>query len=236
MPNDNLAPVARAAISAAEGLLNGRGANLGERKRVVTQLEDVRDQLHDDIEERRTNYPTVLASRENSEINNCWVEFNAEPGNTRKLAKQSATSNKFEELRRINQGSFPLNMSPVIYIIPLIGFGLGEFYVNYATFAYTFVPVLAFICALLTAVVFATASHIHGTYIKQIAEIRHPSVEYSRFVDRKIALFIITASLIMVLGLVLWLRYDLLASQLGVSGAGDDDVFGASSVSKVYTK
>ena len=37
------------------------------------------------------------------------------------------------------------------------------------------------------AAVFAWASHMHGTYVKQLAEIIHPSMEYRNVLGRKIA-------------------------------------------------
>jgi hypothetical protein len=62
--------------------------------------------------------------------------------------------------------------------------GIAEWYVNYATIAAKFIPVFAIAGTLLVAGSFAWASHMHGSYLKQLAEIIHPSMEYRNVLGR----------------------------------------------------
>ena len=127
-------------------------------------------------------------------------------------------------------------MSPVLYVIPLVLVGLAEWYVNFATFEATFIPVFAIAGTLLVAAVFAWASHMHGAYVKQIAEIIHPSMEYRNVLGRKIALVIATILLIAALVTVIWLRYSIIAEQLGSGLSAESGTFGGPRASMIWSK
>jgi hypothetical protein len=79
--------------------------------------------------------------------------------------EQKARDQTFQELRQVNGGGYPKNLSPVLYVIPLFGVGIAEWYVNLSTFMAKFVPLVAGAGTILVALIFAIASHFHGEYL-----------------------------------------------------------------------
>ena len=65
--------------------------------------------------------------------------------------KNNHISKYLINLRQINGGAYPKNISPVLYVVPLILVGVAEWYVNFATFAEIFIPVFAIAGTLLVA-------------------------------------------------------------------------------------
>lgn len=121
----------------------------------------------------------------------------------------------------------------MLYVIPLIAVGVAEWYVNLSTFMAKFVPLVAGAGTILVAMIFAIASHLHGEYLKQIAEILHPSVDYRNELGRKLSILIATILLICALGVVIWLRYQAIAEQLGLN-SDTAGTFGGSNSSLVW--
>jgi hypothetical protein len=118
----------------------------------------------------------------------------------------------------------------------LIFVGIAEWYVNFETIAAIFIPVFAIAGTLLVAASFAWASHMHGSYLKQLAEIIHPSMEYRNVLGRKIALVISTILVIAALLTVVWLRYVVIADQLGLSPNMTPGTFGEPSSSMIWSR
>ena len=200
----------------AKAFLSSNQKNGELRQSHLRDLEAVGARLSNEIEERRTRYIAQLESDERAQVDNQWAQLNAKPQFIQANKQNQTNLQIFESLRQINGGAYPRDLSPVLYVIPLVLVGLAEWYVNFATFEATFIPVFAIAGTLLVAAVFAWASHMHGAYVKQIAEIIHPSIEYRNVLGRKIALVIATILLIAALVTVVWLRYSIIAEQLGV--------------------
>jgi hypothetical protein len=206
------------------------------RQSHLRDLDAVGIRLSREIGERRTNYVVQLESDERTEIDNQWAQLNAKPQFTQVNKERQTGQQIFESLRQINGGAYPRNLSPVLYVIPLVLVGLAEWYVNFATFAAIFIPVFAIAGTLLVAAVFAWASHMHGAYLKQLAEIIHPSMEYRNVLGRKIALVISTILLIAALFTVVWLRYVVIADQLGISPNATPGTFGEPSSTMIWSR
>ena len=136
----------------------------------------------------------------------------------------------------MNGGAYPKNISPVLYVLPLILVGIAEWYVNFSTFAAMFIPLFAVAGTVLVAAVFAWASHMHGAYLKQISKIMAPSVEYRHVLGRKIALIIATVLLIAALCTVVWLRYIVISDQLGQDVGQVGGAFGGASSGMIWSK
>ena len=192
--------------------------------------------MSNEIEDRRTNYPAQLDAEERAEIDNQWAQLNVRPQYVQANQEKQTDQQIFESLRQINGGAYPRNLSPVLYVIPLVLVGIAEWYVNFATFAAIFIPVFAIAGTLLVAAVFAWASHMHGAYLKQLAEIIHPSMEYRNVLGRNIALIIATILLIGALVTVVWLRYVVISDQLGISPNATPGTFGEPSTSMVWSR
>ena len=188
MPIDTLGDEAQTVVRAATAFLRSKQTNNELRQSHVRNLQAAARRLSADIEDRSTGYITELESEERAEINDQWVQLTGKPHYVQVNAEKQTNSQIFNNLRQINGGAFPKNISPVIYLIPLVLVGLAEWYVNFATFAAIFIPVFAIAGTLLVAAAFAWASHMHGAYLKQLAEIIHPSMEYRNVLGRKIAL------------------------------------------------
>ena len=110
-----------------------------------------------------------------------------------------------------------------------------EWYVNFSTFAATFVPIVAIFGTVIVGAIFAVASHLHGAYLKQLSEIIHPSVEYRNVLGRKIALALASIFLLAAFATVVSLRYVAISDQLGLS-AGSTEVFGTPSPWLTWSK
>jgi hypothetical protein len=99
-----------------------------------------------------------------------------------------------------------------------------------------FIPVFAIAGTLLVATAVAWASHMHGSYLKQLAEIIHPSMDYRNVLGRQIALIISTLLLIAALSTVVWLRYVVISDQLGLNPNAPPGTFGEPSSTMVWSR
>lgn len=236
MPIDTLGDDIQRVLRNAKAFLSSKQKSPEQRRVYLRDLETVGKRLYKEIEERRTSYIAQLESDEKAEIDNQWAQLNSEPRFIQANKEKQTNLQIFENLRQVNGGAYPKNLSPVLYVIPLILVGVAEWYVNFATFAAIFIPVFAIAGTLLVAAVFAWASHMHGTYVKQLAEIIHPSMEYRNVLGRKIAMVISTVLLIAALSTVVWLRYVVIADQLGISPSSTPGTFGEPSSSMIWSR
>jgi hypothetical protein len=233
MPTDTLAEEAQSALKTADQALRSKRPDADARRQSILTLKNLNDRLCTDVEERQTDYLAELQGKEDVEINSKWAELNNNQKYVRANAEQKARDQTFQELRQVNGGAYPKNLSPVLYVIPLIGVGIAEWYVNLSTFMAKFVPLVAGAGTILVAMIFAIASHLHGEYLKQIAEILHPSVHYRNELGRKLSVLIATFLLVCALGVVIWLRYQAISEQLGLN-ADTPGTFGGSNSSLVW--
>jgi hypothetical protein len=236
MPIDTLGEDAQATIKAAEEFLRSNQADKTLQQFHLKNLKAIEKQLSLDIDERASGYLAELNSSEKKSVDEMWANLNSDQRYLRLDTEQKANQQTFENLRRLNGGVFPKNISPVLYIIPLVLVGIAEWYVNYATFEAIFIPVFAIAGTLLVAAVFAWASHMHGAYLKQLAEIMHPSLEYRNTLGRKIAVLISTILLIAAMLTVIWLRYTVISDQLGISSNTAPGTFGEPSGTMVWSR
>jgi hypothetical protein len=236
MPIDTLGEEVQKVLRGATGFIRSKQNNSEQRQYHLRNLEAVGRHLSKDIEERSTQYVAQLDSEEKSEINDQWVQLNSKPHYLQANTEKQTDQQIFNNLRQINNSAYPKNISPVLYVLPLVLVGLAEWYVNFATFAAIFIPVFAIAGTLLVAAVFAWASHMHGSYLKQLAEIIHPSMEYRNVLGRKIAIVISTILLIAALSTVVWLRYIVISDQLGISPNATPGTFGEPSSSMVWSR
>src|SRR5262249_35313861 len=146
-----------------------------------------------------------LEQHEETDIDAKWAELNQDPGFLRANAQQRPQQAKFDSLRQVNGGAYPRNLSPILYVIPLVLVGLAEWYVNFSSFAAIFIPAVAIAGTLIVAAIFAWSSHLHGSYLKQLAEIRHPSVEYRNELGRKLAIIMASVLLLIAFSTVVWI-------------------------------
>ena len=236
MPIDTLGGDIQRVLRNANAFLSSKQKNPAQRQAYFRDLETAGRRLYKEIEERRTDYIAQLGSDEKAEIDDQWAQLNSEPRFIQANKEKQTALQIFENLRQANGGAYPKNLSPVLYVIPLIFVGVAEWYVNFATFAAIFIPVFAIAGTLLVAAVFAWASHMHGTYVKQLAEIIHPSMEYRNVLGRKIAMVISTILLIAALSTVVWLRYVVISDQLGISPSSTPGTFGEPSSSMIWSR
>ena len=236
MPNDTLREELEGALRGATDYINSSRPDQRQRQRHLQNLKSAESRLSVDINERNTSYLDELLAAEKSTIDARWQEVCQQPDYSRANAVQKANQKTFEELRQVNSGAFPRNISPVLYVIPLILVGVAEWYVNFSTFATMFIPVIAIAATLIVAAVFAWASHLHGAYLKQISEILHPSVEYRNELGRKIALIIATILLIAAFATVIWLRYIIISDQLGIDPKQQTGTFGGASATMIWSR
>ncbi|CUT09280.1 hypothetical protein BF49_0360 [Bradyrhizobium sp.] len=233
MPTDTLAEEAQSGLKAANQILRSKRIDADARKQSVMRLKNLDDRLCHDIGIREDDYLGELQEKEDVEINAKWAQLNNNQKYLRVSAEQKAGDQTFQELRQVNGGAYPRNLSPVIYVIPLIGIGIAEWYVNLSTFMAKFVPLVAGAGTILVAMIFAISSHFHGEYLKQIAEILHPSVDYRNELGRKLSVLIATMLLLCALGVVVWLRYQAISEQLGLNSDAPG-TFGGSNSSLVW--
>jgi hypothetical protein len=236
MPIDTLGEDVQRALRSAKAFLTSKKRDDELQQSHLRDLEAVGARLSNEIEERRTKYIGELELEERLQVDNQWSPLNAKPKFIQANKEQQTNLQIFESLRQINGGAYPRDLSPVLYVLPLVLVGIAEWYVNFATFAATFIPVFAIAGTLLVAAVFAWASHMHGAYLKQLAEIIHPSVEYRNVLGRKIALIISTILLVAALITVVWLRYGVIAEQLGLGPTSEPGTFGGPSSSMIWSK
>jgi hypothetical protein len=236
MPIDTLGEDVHRVVRDAKAFISSNQKSNEQRQTQLRDLEAVGARLSNEIEERRTRYIAQLESDERAQVDRQWAQLNAKPQFIQATKQNQTNLQIFENLRQVNGGAYPRDLSPVLYVIPLVLVGLAEWYVNFATFEATFIPVFAIAGTLLVAAVFAWASHMHGSYVKQIAEITHPSIEYRNVLGRKIALVIATILLIAALATVIWLRYSIIAEQLGAGLNSEPGTFGGPTTSMIWSK
>jgi hypothetical protein len=234
MPTDTLGDEAQTALKSASDFIRLNRPDDRRQRSHLINLESMEERLRADIQERETTYANELQSKEDAEIDAAWRELNEDQRFVRVNSEQKARQQTFESLRQVNDGAYPTNISPVIYVIPLIFVGIAEWYVNLSTFTARFVPLVAGAGTILVALIFATASHFQGEFFKQLSEILHPSVEYRNELGRKIAVIIATILLIAAFSVVIWLRYQVIADQLGLNSESSG-TFGGSSTSIVWS-
>jgi hypothetical protein len=237
MPNDSLReeiePIRRAALA----YLASTRTDAPQADAHLRALTHCEARLVSEIDERGKPYSDHLNAEEAAAIHACRTEVEQNSNYQRASEAQKAAHQEFSNLRRINGGSFPRNISPVLYVIPLILVGIAEWYVNFATFSAMFIPVFAIAATLIVAAVFAFASHLHGSYLKQISEIIHPSVDYRNVLGRKIVLIIVTLLLLAAFGTVVWLRWLVISEQLGVSNNNSETAtFGVGNSFMIWSK
>jgi hypothetical protein len=235
MVDNNLSIRSQQAIVKSEEYLKSSVKSEQNKKELLSLLSQAELVLAKDINDRSTAYVDELSIQTTLKKDALAEKFQQDPKVDRISKEYNAAQVSLEELRAVNGGMYPKNISPVLYSIPLIILGIGEWYVNYSTFAVFFVPAIAIVVTIGTAIIFAIASHVHGCYIKQLGEILHPSVDYRQFIDRKIALILATIALLVAFALVLWVRYEVLSEQFGVTQGGPN-IFGATSDSKIFSK
>jgi hypothetical protein len=233
MPTDTLSDEAQSGLKTANQVLRSKRIDAEARRQSTMRLKNLDERLCADIDLRQTDYLAELQQREDSEINAKWTQLNNNQKYVRANVEQKARDQTFQELRQVNGGGYPKNLSPVLYVIPLFGVGIAEWYVNLSTFMAKFVPLVAGAGTILVALIFAIASHFHGEYLKQIAEILHPSVDYRNELGRKLSVLIATILLICALGVVVWLRYQAISEQLGLN-SDTAGTFGGSNSSLVW--
>jgi hypothetical protein len=236
MPIDTLGEEVQGILKGAEDFHRTNQDDKSLRQFHLRNLQTVERRLTADVEERSTTYATELNSREKTTVDRIWAKLNSNPKFIRLSTEQRADQQTFDDLRRLNGGAFPKNISPVLYVIPLLLVGIAEWYVNYATFEAIFIPVFAIAGTLLVAAVFAWASHMHGSYLKQLSEIMHPSLEYRNTLGRKIAVVISTILLIAAMSTVVWLRYTVISDQLGISSNATPGTFGQPSSTMIWSR
>jgi hypothetical protein len=236
VPNDNLREEVQPIRRAALAYIGANRPDAQQRKMHIRNLKNAETRLSADIAERGQTYLDELDAREMASIEAERARINQDSRYQRACDAQRGDQQEFEDLRRINGGGFPKNISPVLYAIPLILVGVAEWYVNYSTFAAMFIPVFAIAATLIVAAVFAGASHLHGAYLKQISEIMHPSVEYRNVLGRKIALIIATISLLAAFVTVVWLRWIVISDQLGIGSSSEAGTFGGPTSSMVWSR
>jgi len=207
-----------------------------QRQTFVRRLMNCETRLSNDIEERSNTFLAELDQREAAAIQSARIELDQDMRFHRASEAHKAAHLEFEDLRRVNGGGYPRNISPVLYVIPLIMVGVAEWYVNFSTFSEMFIPVFAIAATIIVAAVFAWASHLHGAYLKQISEIVHPSVDYRNVLGRKIVLVIVTLLLLFAFATVVWLRWLVIEQQLGISSGTEGGTFGKTSSSMVWSR
>jgi hypothetical protein len=235
MPHDDLAPSAKQQIRAAEELLRSRTPSEADKDRLLGDLEATESALGADIQERETKYLEVLDRRYQDRVDHQWSTFKARAVVRRIQNEARAIEARFEHLRNVNDGGYPMNISPILYWIPLLLVAISEWYVNYSTFAARFVPVVAIACTIIVGLIFAYFSHLLGAFLAQYGEISHPSVESRRVLDRKITLIGMGVVLVLIFTATMWLRYTIIQEQLGLADAGADSVFRTETSGKIWS-
>lgn len=234
MPTDTLGDEVQSILKAANDFLRVNRPDDRRRRHHLASLESIDERLRADILERQTTYSDQLQSDEDAAIDAEWRELNEDRKFIRINTEQKARQQTFEELRQINEGEYPRNISPVLYIIPLIGVGVAEWYVNISTFMARYVPLVAGAGTIIIALIFAAASHFHGEALKQISEILHPSAVYRKELGRKIMVVITSVFLVLAFAVIIIVRYQVIAEQLGLSSESGG-TFSSSSSSLVWS-
>jgi hypothetical protein len=115
MPIDTLGEDAQDALKGAEDFLRSNQGDKSLRQFHLRNLQTVGRRLTSDVEERSTTYLTELHSKEKSAIDEVWAKLNSNSRFIRTITEQKADQQTFDDLRRLNGGAFPKNISPVLY-------------------------------------------------------------------------------------------------------------------------
>ena len=236
MPVDTLRGEAEAALNSATNYLRAPQQNERRRQSVLLDLKGVAARLSADIAERSNVYVGQLDASEDADIEAKARDLHSNANFHRAKNAQAAQEQRFEKLRQINGGGYPRNVSPVIYFLGLLGIAAAEWYVNFSTFAAIFVPVVAIAGTIIVAFVFAGASHVHGAYLKQLAEILHPSIEYRHKIGRRLVLILATLGVLAAFITIVVVRYYVIIEQLGVDYSSGGGTFGRTSSSLVWSR
>lgn len=131
----------------------------------------------------------------------------------------SQARTKFDELQQREDGRSPNEWHWSIYFLVLFLVGATEVLINYETLlSYFGLPALAVGSALGIALVFAIASHVHGSALKQHEHFFGPAV-VARNKSAKITLIILSLLfLVAALGLIGYARYDMLSDAISAAG------------------
>jgi hypothetical protein len=133
MPIDTLGDDANRVLRDAKAFLSSKQQNAQLRQSQLRELDAIERRLSREIEDRSTKYLAQLESAEKSEIATEWAQISSKPRFLQANKKKQTDLQLFENLRQINGGAYPRNISPVLYVIPLILVGVAEWYVNFAT-------------------------------------------------------------------------------------------------------
>ena len=112
MPIDTLGEGAQGALKGAEDFLRSNQGDKSLRQFHLRNLQTVGRRLTSDVEERSTTYLTGLHSKEKSAIDEVWAKLNSNSRFIRTITEQKADQQTFDDLRRLNGGAFPKNISP----------------------------------------------------------------------------------------------------------------------------
>jgi hypothetical protein len=116
MPNetlkDQIEPIRRAAVT----FVTTNNSNARQRMEHVKALQNAEERLALEIEERSGPYLQTLDQEENEKISVRREEAERRPNYQRALGAQRAAQERFQNLRRINHGQYPRNISPVLYV------------------------------------------------------------------------------------------------------------------------
>jgi hypothetical protein len=234
MPNDALGANVNAVLKSARDYLVSPDNDRQKRGTYLGQLTNCRQLLVTDIADREGPYLKQLETNKATLDSASDRALQQDDGFQRARALEDATLQQFTSLQQ--EGRYPRNISPVLYVIPLLMIGVAEWYVNFATFSANFIPVFAISATIIVAAVFAWASHLHGGFLKQLSEILDPAVHYRTVLGRKIATIIATILLIAALATVVWLRWQVVSEQLGIVYGTDSSVFGSTSSGLIWSK
>jgi hypothetical protein len=234
MPDDDLQTRIRPILASANKYLASNKPDARKREAHLEQLKQRQVLISNDIGVRTTAYSIHLSDEHENNIIGAQNAIYQDPRYKEAYAAQNATNRQFEMLRM--GGAYPRNISPAIYILPLILVGIAEWYVNFSTFSEIFIPVFAIAATVVVAAVFAWASHLHGAYVKQLSATLNPAVPKRNLLGRKIAIIIATVLLLAALSTVVWLRYLVVSEQLGIANGAEGGPFGETSPSIVWSK
>ncbi|MBR1221864.1 hypothetical protein JQ557_27945 [Bradyrhizobium sp. U87765 SZCCT0131] len=233
MPTDTLGSEAQGALKSAAELVRLNRPDDRRRRTIMAELTHISQRLRTDVAEREDSYLRALQIQEDAELEEISRDLNDNPRFVRASSELKSRNETFQDLRKANNGAYPKNISPVIYAIPLIFVGVAEWYVNLSTFMARFVPLVAAAGTILVAGIFAAASHFQGEFLKQISEVFHPSAIYRNELGRKLIVAIASLLLVAAFVVVIWLRYQVIAEQLGLT-SNSAGTFGVSNNSIVW--
>jgi len=131
MPNDTLREEIEPARRAALAYIAANKTDARQKNSHVRSLKNCISRLERDVEEREHSHLASIDREERGAIDQKEAELDTDPKYQRASEANKAAHQEFENLRRVNGGSYPKNVSPVLSVIPLILVGVAEWYVNY---------------------------------------------------------------------------------------------------------